>query len=232
MTGSSVDGFAALLWEVNQIPGIERIHWIAADPQYLSDFQIQALALPRQINYLHLPAQSGSNEILKKMNRKYTREEFLEKIKKVRAVRPDMAIGTDLIVGFCGETPAQFEETLDLYRQCDFDIAYPAMYSERSGTAAAKAFKDDVPKAEKKRRWEAVQKLMEETVFIKNQKYLNKTISVLVENCEDGICSGNSSELKLAQFPGAPDLIGKIVSVRVTRPEMWVLRGKISDIGY
>ncbi|MFA5061750.1 MAG: tRNA (N6-isopentenyl adenosine(37)-C2)-methylthiotransferase MiaB [Patescibacteria group bacterium] len=217
--------FVDLLEDVNKISGIERINWTAPDPQYFNDRQIEALKLPKQMNYLHLPAQSGDNEILRKMNRKYTREDYINLVKKIRAARPEIALGTDLIVGFCGETEEQFQNTLDLYKQCDFDISYHAMYSSRSGTAAAKAFKDDVLQEEKKRRWRAVQDLMEEIVYRKNQKYLNQTVSVLVDSCEEGVCSGNSSEMKLVQFPGNEDLIGQIIDVKITRPEMWVLRG-------
>jgi len=220
------DDFAALLWEINQIEGVERIHWTSVDPQYLNDYQIEVLKLPKQVNYLHLAAQSGDNEVLKKMNRHYTREQYIDLIKKIRIVRPDIAIGTDLIVGFAGETEEQFQSTVDLYKQCDFDIAYLAMYSERSGTAAAKAFKDDVSHIEKKRRWQAVQDYMEERVFQKNQKYLNQIVSVLVDKCENGVCLGNSSEMKLTQFLGRPELIGKIVKVKITQPEMWILRGE------
>lgn len=224
MTG---DNFAALLWEINQIPGDFRIHWTAADPQYFNDAQIEALKLPKQVNYLHLPVQSGDNEVLKKMNRHYTREKYLELIEKIRVARPEIALGTDLVLGFCGETDEQFANTLDLFKQCDFDIAYQSMYSERSGTAAAKAFKDDVLKIEKKKRWQDIQDLMEATTHRKNQKYLNQTVEVLVDKCEQGICSGNSSEMKLMQFAGAPDLIGKFVKIKITQAETWVMRGEM-----
>lgn len=217
--------FVDLLKAINEISGIERINWTAPDPQYFNDRQIEALNLPKQMNYLHLPAQSGDNEILKRMNRKYTREYYIDLVHKIRKARPEITLGTDLIVGFCGETEEQFQNTLDLYKQCDFDISYHAMYSSRSGTVAAKAFKDDVSQEEKKRRWRAVQELMEETTFRKNQKFLNQTVSVLVDKCEQGICEGNSSEMKLVQFPGDESLVGQVISVKVTRPEMWVLRG-------
>ncbi len=219
------DNFAALLWEINQIPGEFRIHFTAADPQYFCDEQIEALKLPKQVNYLHLPVQSGDNEILKKMNRKYTREDFVNLIKKIYLAKPGMALGTDIIVGFCGETEDQFGHTVDLYHQCDFDISYHAMYSERSGTAAARAFKDDVSKDIKKQRWETLQKLMEEIVLRKNQKYLGTTVRVLVERCDDGVCAGNSDELKLVEFPGTSDLIGQFVKVKINFVEKWVLRG-------
>ncbi|MBU1613345.1 MiaB/RimO family radical SAM methylthiotransferase, partial [Patescibacteria group bacterium] len=105
------DDFSALLWEINQLDGVERINWTAPDPQYFNDYQVEALKLSKQMNYLHLPVQSGDNEILKKMNRHYTREQYIDLVKKIRAVRPDVAIGTDIIVGFCGETEGQFQNT-------------------------------------------------------------------------------------------------------------------------
>ncbi len=159
------------------------------------------------------------------MNRKYTREYYLELIQKIRAARSEIALGTDIIVGFCGETEAQFENTMDLYRQCDFDISYHARYSERSGTAAARAFKDDVPRAIKKHRWNEIQAYMEKRTWEKNQKYFGATVRVLVDKCENGICSGNTDEMKLAQFSGTPDMIGTFQKIKITRAETWVLRG-------
>lgn len=222
------DNFAVLLWELNQINGIERIHFTAPHPRYMNDEQIDALALPKQMNFLHLPVQSGNNEILTRMNRKHTREEYLEAITKIKKRVPDMALGTDIIVGFCGETPEQFEDTVDLYRQVEFDISYTAMYSPRSGTVAYKAFKDDVSREEKKRRWRVLQDLMEEIVLKKNQKFVGQIVSVLVESCEDGVCSGNSREMKVTQFMGEPDLIGQIVEVEITQAKEWILFGKLS----
>lgn len=222
------DDFAALLWEINQITGEFRIHWTAADPQYFSDYQIEALNQPKQVNYLHLPVQSGDDEILKKMNRHYTREKYLDLIKKIRIARPEIAIGTDLVLGFCGETEEHFQNTVNLFKQCDFDIAYQAMYSERSGTAAANALKDDVAKIEKKRRWQVIQDLMEETTHRKNQKYLHQSMGVLVDKCEDGICSGYSNEMKSVQFLGTADLVGKPVKIKITQAETWVLKGVVS----
>ena len=219
--------FVDLLQEINQIHGIERVHFTAPDPQYFSVGQIEALKLSKQVNYLHLPVQSGDNEILKKMNRKYTSRQYIDLINKIRQVKPEIAIGTDIIVGFCGETKEQFQNTVDLYKQCDFDIAYLAMYSERSGTAAAKAFTDNVPCQEKKRRWRELQNLMEETTWRKNKKYQDQIISVLVENCEDRICSGRSREMRLARFSGTAGLVGKIVKVKIVQTDVWILNGKI-----
>lgn len=221
------DDFAALLWEINQIPGEFRIHYTAPDPQYFNEHQIGSLALPKQVNFLHLPVQSGDNEILKKMNRKYTREQYLELIKKIRVARPDITLGTDIIVGFCGETDEQFANTMDLFKQCDFDISYHAMYSERTGTVAAKAFKDDVPHVVKKERWQMIQDYMEKRTLEKNQKYLDQTVRVLVDKCADGICSGNTDDLKFAQFLGTPDMVGKFVQIKITQAMAWVLRGSV-----
>lgn len=220
------DDFAALLWEINQIDGLNRLHFTAADPQYFNGAQIEALCLPKQMNYLHLPAQSGSNEILRKMNRKYTREQYIDLVNKIRAIKPDIAIGTDLIVGFSGETEEQYEETLSLFQLCNFDIAYHAIYSERSGTIAARAYKDNIPRTEKKRRWEKLQTLMEEQVFLINQKYLGAKVEVLVDVCDKGICAGNSREMKYCQFMGRPEMVGTIQSVKIFDPKEWVLKGE------
>ncbi len=217
--------FAKLLQEINKIDGIKRIHWTGPHPVYMTDEIIDALILPNQVNFLHLPVQSGSNEILRKMNRKHTREFYLDLVKKIKAKRPDIAIGTDIIVGFCGETEKDFQDTVDLYKECDFDIAYLAQYSNRSGTAAAKAFKDDVSHPEKEKRWFVLQHLMEEIVGRKNQKYVGQIVSVLVDSCKDGECVGNSSEMKMVSFSGSEDLIGKVVDVRIHEAKEWVLYG-------
>lgn len=217
--------FAKLLQEINKIDGIKRIHWTGPHPIYMTDEIIDTLILPNQVNFLHLPLQSGSNEILRKMNRKHTREFYLDLIKKIKNKKPDIAIGTDIIVGFCGETEEDFQDTVDLYKQCDFDIAYLAQYSNRSGTAAAKAFKDDVSHAEKEKRWFVLQHLMEEIVGRKNQKYVGQIVSVLVDSCKDGVCVGNSSEMKMVQFKGDSSLIGKIINVKIHEAKEWILYG-------
>jgi tRNA-2-methylthio-N6-dimethylallyladenosine synthase len=221
-----MDSFAALLWEVNRFSGIQRVHFTAPNPQDMSSEVIEALSLPHQVNFLHLPVQAGANRILKKMNRRYTRERYCEIIEAVRNVRPTVAIATDIIVGFCTETEKEFMETVELYKQVRFDISYTAMYSSRSGTVAGKAWDDDVPRAEKKRRWEYLQSVMTEITYEKNQEYVGKIVSVLAESFEGGIVSGRSSEFKLVRFPGAEDLVGTIVPVRVSRAYEWLLVGE------
>lgn len=222
------DQFAALLWELNQLEGLQRLHWTAAHPLSMTDEVIAALALPKQVNYLHLPVQAGSNEVLRRMNRKYTREQYLEVIRKIKAARPTIALGSDIIVGFSGETREQFDETLSLYREVGYDISYNAQYSLRSGTLGAKLFPDDVSKEEKRDRWDDLQAVMEEISLEKNQAFIGKTVSVLIDRVERGMASGNSFEMKLTRFPVTDEsLIGKIVSIKIHAAKAWVLEGEL-----
>ncbi len=222
------DHFAALLWEMNQLEGLQRLHWTAAHPLSMTDEVIHALGLPKQVNYLHLPVQSGSTEVLRRMNRKYTREQYMEVIRKIKLARPGIALGSDVIVGFSGETSEQFEETLSLYREVDFDISYNAQYSPRSGTLGVKLYQDDVSKEEKRERWDRIQELMEEMALRKNQVHIGKTVSVLVDKVDNGFASGNTFEMKLARFPSKDaELIGKIVDVMVKDAKVWVLEGEV-----
>jgi tRNA-2-methylthio-N6-dimethylallyladenosine synthase len=162
------------------------------------------------------------------MNRKYTRAEFMEIVEKVKAKRPDIALGTDIIVGFPGETVEQFTDTVSLYKECEFDISYPAQYSQRSGTLGARLYPDDVPAEEKRRRWEVLQSLMEETTLRKNQTYVDKVVNVLVEGIADGRAHGNTREMKLAVFPSVDQsLVGKEVLVKINAALTWQLQGEL-----
>lgn len=220
--------FAALLWEINQIEGVKRLHWTAAHPSAMDDEVIHALTLPKQVNYLHLPVQSGSNEVLRRMNRKYTREQYLEKVAKIKRTRPGIALGTDIIVGFPGETEQDFLETVDLYKECDFDISYTAQYSPRTGTLSHRLFADDVDQPEKKRRWEELQSLMEETVWRKNQAYQDMVLDVLIERIDGDWAHGTSGELKNIRALGAtPNMIGTLAKMKVIKPMRWLLEGRI-----
>lgn len=226
------DHFAALLWEINQLNGLKRLHWTAAHPNSMTDEVIQALNLPKQVNYLHLPVQAGSNEVLRRMNRKYTREQYLEIIKKIKAARPGIALGSDIIVGFSGETPEQFEETLSLYREVEFDISYNAQYSPRSGTLGIKLFQDDISKQEKRDRWNDLHALMEEIAERKNLAFQDKIVEVLVDRIEQGMVYGNTNEMKLARFPSKDEsLKGSLIKMKVTAPRAWVLEGEmVNDV--
>ncbi len=223
------DAFAALLWEIGRIPGIERVHWTAPHPNSMTEEVVDALTLPKQVNYLHLPVQAGSDEVLFRMNRKYTRAKYLDVIERVKVARPGIALGTDIIVGFPGETAAQFDETVSLYEACDFDISYTAQYSPRSGTLGIKLFPDDVPREEKKRRWNVLQELMERTAKRKNQAFVGQRVSVLVDKVENGFASGNSREMKQVRFRSdEAALLGRIVDVQIDLALEWQLHGALA----
>ncbi|NQT49088.1 tRNA (N6-isopentenyl adenosine(37)-C2)-methylthiotransferase MiaB [Candidatus Kuenenbacteria bacterium] len=216
--------FAKLLWEVNQIDNIDRIGFLSSHPKDLHDDIIQAFSLPKMSNYLHLALQSGDNQVLEKMNRKYTIEDYEKLISKLRQVRPDIAIGTDIIVGFPGETVQQFENTLKAFDRIQFDIAYHAMYSPRSGTTADK-LEDDVSQEEKRRRWHQFQDQMKKIVLLNNQKYVGQKVSVLIDTVEDDYVEGNSREMKRVQIKNSGAQIGDIVEVEVKKAREWVFYG-------
>ncbi|HUT22143.1 MAG TPA: tRNA (N6-isopentenyl adenosine(37)-C2)-methylthiotransferase MiaB [Candidatus Bipolaricaulota bacterium] len=221
------NNFAKLLWELNKLDGLKRINFTASHPKDMSDDLINALTLPKQMNFLHLAVQSGSNEILKSMNRKYTVEDYLKIIEKVRQVKPDIALATDIIVGFSGETQKDFQDTIDLYDKVKFDIAYLARFSPRPGTAAAK-LPDDVSREEKKSRWEELQKLNVKYSLENNQKYLGKTVSVLIDKkVAENIWEGNSLEMKRVRIESDKDLLGKIIDVKVKEAKEWILIGGV-----
>jgi len=158
--------FAALLRCLHQIEGVEKISFLTSNPWDLTDEIIEAMKLPKIERHLHLPVQSGDDEILQKMNRGYTAREYLDLVKKIRAAIPGIEIGTDIIIGFPGETEAQFENTVELVKKAGFVKAYVAQYSPRWGTAAVK-LPDDVPKKEKKRRWQILDDLINQGNKIK-----------------------------------------------------------------
>lgn len=152
-------GFAELLEKIHQVKGIKKISFLTSNPWDLDDQIIKAMILPKIDRYLHLPVQSGDDEILKKMNRKYTAADFLKLIRKIRLFIPSIQIGTDIIVGFPGETENQFQNTVRLCRKAGFVKAYVAMYSPRPQTAAFK-LKDDISHREKRRRWQILDKMI------------------------------------------------------------------------
>jgi tRNA-2-methylthio-N6-dimethylallyladenosine synthase len=163
--------FPALLEEVSKIKGLKNIDFISSNPWDFSDELIDVIARHTNISrHIHLPLQSGDNTVLKHMNRWYTREEYLALVEKLHKNIPGVTISTDIIVGFCGETRVQFNNTVSLVKKVGFSKAYVAMYSDRPMTAAHKALKDDVPHAEKKRRWAILEELINKT-NLKNGTY-------------------------------------------------------------
>lgn len=153
--------FPFLLETITSIPGLKTVDFISSNPWDFSDDLIEVMKNnPKISRHIHLPVQSGDSEMLKKMNRWYTRDEYLTLIQKLKTAMPDVTISTDIIVGFCGETKEQFENTVDLCKQVGFSKAYVAMYSDRPMTAAHKVYSDDVPHTEKKRRWKILEEMI------------------------------------------------------------------------
>jgi len=237
--------FADLLRKINQIPGKFWVRFLTSNPQDMSDELIRTVKECKKVcEYVHLPVQAGNNRVLKNMNRKYTRKHYFKLIEKIRKEifisltgGPGVAISTDTIVGFSGETKEQFRDTLDLYKKVDFDMAYIAQYSPRPGTVAAK-MKDDVPKQEKKRREKELTKILEKTALKNNKKYLNKIVDILIEKESKDYLFGRTRTFKLVQFKGPKSLIGKpstlgkvlgkFVKVKITSVTPWAMKGKIA----
>ena len=210
--------------------GIPRIRFTTSHPRDFDDHLIDVLAKGGNLMpHIHLPAQSGSSEMLKMMGRKHTREQYLALVDKMKAKIPGLTLSTDLIVGIPNETRAQFEDTLSLYREVRYDIAYTFIYSPREGTPAAKMH-DNVPLEEKKQRLQELNDVVNEIALEKNKALEGKIVEVLVEGVSkknDHVLSGYTRENKLINFTGSKSAIGKIVPVKVTEAKTWSLNGEM-----
>lgn len=222
--------FPELLRKVNSIDGIERIRFITSHPKDLSDELILAMKECKKVcEHIHLPVQAGSNRILSKMNRKYTSEHYIDLIKKLRDAIPNIAITTDIIVGFPGETEEDFLDTLGLVKEVEFDSAFTFMYSKRRGTPAAE-MTDQIDDDIKKDRLDRLMQVQDVITGNKNMNLKGTIQEVLVEGISKGNInrlSGRSRTNKLVNFDGSEELIGKLVNVKITEPHTWSLLGKI-----
>jgi len=217
-------GFANLLKKIHKLKCKFWVRFTSSHPKYFSDDiikQIKGKITP----YLNLPVQSGDNTVLKKMNRPYTIKQYKEIIKKVRKQIPDITISTDIIVGFPGETKAQFNNTAKLFEEIKFDMAYINKYSPRAGTAAFK-LKDNVSPQEKKNRERILTEILKQTALENNKKHINKIEEVLVNDYKKGYCIGKSYHYKTVKFKGKKSYIGKFVKVKITDALSWGLKGK------
>ncbi len=220
--------FSDLLVDIEQIDGIERVRFMTSHPKDLSNELIEAMASCEKVcEHLHLPVQSGSNNILNKMNRNYTREQYLDLIDRVRNAMPDIAITTDIIVGFPGETEEDFNETLDLVRAAQFDSAFTFMYSQRKGTLAAN-IEGQISTNIKKSRLSRLLELQNQITGQKNSIFKDRIVEVLVEGTsknDPNYLSGRTRTNKLVNFEGSRDLIGELALVKITNPRCWTLEG-------
>lgn len=225
-------GFPQLMADVAKTDRKMRVRFTTSHPKDLSDELLETMAAhPNICKNIHLPAQSGSSEVLKRMNRKYTREDYLERIGSIRRILPEATISTDLISGFCGETPQDHEATLSLMREARFDYAFMFKYSERSGTYAAKHLKDDVPDEVKTARLEEVIALQRELSYESHRRDIGKTFEVLAEGPSkrsDEHFFGRNSQNKVIVFPKEGTQPGQLLNVTVNNCTTATLLGKIT----
>ena len=229
--------FAELLREVEKIEGLERIRFMTSHPKDLSEDLIRVMKESKKIcRHLHLPLQSGSTKILKRMNRCYTKEQYLELAEKIRREIPDIAITTDIIVGFPGETPEDVEETLDVVRRVKFENAFTFIYSKRTGTPAA-AMEDQVPAEQVKVSFDKLLKTVQDTAREQIAKYQGLVMDALIEevNSDDSsMVTGRLSNNTIVHVPGGAELIGKIVPVAMDECRGFYYMGHIvgaTDVG-
>ncbi|MEL6825156.1 MAG: tRNA (N6-isopentenyl adenosine(37)-C2)-methylthiotransferase MiaB [Pseudomonadota bacterium] len=218
---------AQLVRHLAKIGGFDRIRYTTSHPRDMDDDLIAAHAdTPELMPFLHLPVQSGSNNILKAMNRGHTREQYLDTMRRMKDARPDMALASDFIVGFPGERDKDFEDTMDLVRQVDYAIAYSFKYSERPGTPAAEMF-GRVPEDVKNERLQALQALLREQQTRFNVSKIGQTIPVLVtgKGRNAGQMHGRSPWLQAVHFDAAPDLVGQIIDVTIEGASLNSLSG-------
>ena len=231
--GGTAD-FALLLHYVAAIEGIERIRYTTSHPVEFSDSLIEAYGeIPKLVSHLHLPVQSGSNRILAQMKRGHTREDYIAKIDRLRDVRPDISLSSDFIVGYPGETEADFDATMDLIETLGFDHSYSFIYSPRPGTPAAE-LADDVSAAEKKARLARLQQRINAMAADISRGMVNSVQRVLVEGASkrDGReLSGRTDNNRVVNFPGDPRLIGQFVDVHITEAMPNSLRGRWMPAG-
>ena len=233
--GKDLDGdytFGNLLYDLDQT-GIKRIRFTTSHPRDLDTRTMQAMKECKSVMpHLHLPVQSGDDEILKKMNRKYTAETYLDKIRQLKQLIPDLSLTTDLIVGFPNETEEQFEHTLQLVQAADFEGAFTFIYSKREGTPAAK-MEDRISEDEKKSRLLRLNELINEGYLRGHQRFLNQVVEVLVDGPSkngEGMMCGYTAHFKLTHFKSDdPTLVGKIVRVKITEAKTWFMIGELCD---
>lgn len=222
--------FAQLLMEIEKIEGLERIRFMTSHPKDLSDELIEVMRTSKKIcRHLHLPVQSGSSRILEKMNRRYTKEHYLELVEKIRAAVPDISLTTDIIVGFPGETEEDFLETMDVVRKVRYDSAFTFIYSKRTGTPAA-VMEDQVPADVVKDRFD---RLLKEVQHISSEVcsiYTDTVQEVLVETVNDhdsSLMTGRMSNNLLVHFPGDESLVGRIVPVELKECKCFYYIGEL-----
>ena len=227
------NNFAALIRALDEVEGLERIRFMTSHPKDLSDELIACFGDCKKLCHnIHLPVQSGSDEVLRRMNRHYNRERYMEIVKKLRATCPDLSISTDIIVGFPGETEEDFLDTLSLVREVEYDSAFTFIYSPRVGTPAAK-YDNQIPENVKHERFDRLVEEVNRCSAKKNSEYLGRIVDVMVDGPsknDAGAWSGRTDTFKLVNFTSEEPLTeGQMVSVRITETKTFRLDGEKVD---
>ena len=224
-------GLGDLMDELRKVD-IARIRFTTSHPRDFDDHLIEVLGKGGNlVEHIHLPVQSGSTDMLKIMARKYSREHYLELVRKIKEAIPDAVLTTDIIVGFPNETDEQFEETMSLYREVGFDTAFTFIYSPREGTPAAK-MKDNVPMEVKKERLQRLNTLVNTLAIEKNSRYKGQIVEVLVDGESKNnpeVLAGYTRTNKLVNFVASKSLIGQLVKVKITEAKTWSLNGELVE---
>ncbi len=222
--------FAQLLQKIAEIDGIERIRFMTSHPKDLSDELIHVIRDNKKIcNFVHLPFQAGSTNVLKRMNRKYTKEGYLDLIAKIKKEIPDIGLTTDIIVGFPGETDEDFEDTLDIVRNVRFNGAFTFIYSKRTGTPAA-SMEEQVPEDIVKARFDKLLSLLNPLILEKSREHIGNVYEVLAEDVSptnENCLTGRTDDYSLVHFPAGKELIGKIVRVKIVDCKTFYLIGEL-----
>ena len=225
-----INSFAKLLREINKIDGIERIRFISPHPKDFTLDVIEAIADCEKVcKFVHLPLQSGSTNLLKVMNRKYTKEQYLELVEKMREKIPNIKFSTDIIVGFAGETEEDFEDTLDVVRKVNFEQVFMFIYSRRVGTPADK-MENQIPEEIKHKRFDRLKELVEKQIAENNKEYIGTTQRILVEGKSknnEKMLTGRTESNKVVVFEGDENLINSIIDIKIVEDHMWYFKGEI-----
>lgn len=223
--------FPTLVRAINDIEGLERIRFMTSNPKDLSDELIECYRTCEKLcKHIHLPVQSGSSSVLKRMNRRYDREKYIDIINKLKLACPDIAITTDIIVGFPGETEAEFEDTLSLVEYVKYDSAFTFIYSPREGTPAA-GFSDQIPYDIKHERFERLNEVVNKYSLEKNERLSDKTVKVLIDGSsrkDDKSYSGRTDGFKLVNVSSGRDITGHLVDVRITECKTFSIDGVLA----
>ena len=224
--------FAGLLRELNEVEGLRRIRYMTSHPKDLTEELVKTIAeSSKVVDHFHLPVQSGSTRILEKMNRRYTKEDYLHRVEIIRKYMPYACITTDIIVGFPGETEEDFLETVDLVKKVGFDSAFTFIYSKRTGTPAA-IMEDPVTLDEKKERLQRLNDVLSDIGRNINDKLNDNVVEVLVEGpskTNADMLTGRTTSNKTVIFAGDPSLVGQMVNVHITEAQTWVLKGTLAE---